>query len=167
MLALPTEMEAPVNEDWSEDSEEVEDGSLASGGGIRFYGGTYYIHGKRISLSNHPECLDAKTLCLYCDFFDPTSCPLLMDEILRQDLTTLLGIDRENREAQLERQRTLVGAIRHELEAHGRPLHYEVLARMVAERHPKLRVTESSVLRIMSQHTGEFECVGTGVYKCK
>jgi len=90
-----------------------------------------------------------------------------MGAVLREELKTLIEIERENREAQLRKQKVLIHAIRRELETHGRPLHYEVIARMVQERNPKLKMTENSILRIMTWHPEEFECVDTGVYRCR
>ena len=158
----------PMKEDWWEEPEEEEEiDDFASISGIKYYGGHYYIDGVCISLNSYPECLDAKTKCIYCVFFDSHDCRLRRDTSLREELKTLLDIERESREAQRRRQRAFVRAIHQELQAHGRPLHYEVLARIVAERHPKLGITATGVLRTMSWHPEEFECIETGVYKCK
>ena len=157
----------PMKEDlWEEPGEEDENIDFTSSGGIEYYGGHYYIDDVHISLKSYPEFLDSKSKCQSCIFFDPSDCRL-RDVSLREELKTLLDIERENHEARLRRQRILIRAIRQELQAHGRPLHYQVLARIVIERHPKLALTEGSVLRIMMHHPEEFECVGTGVYRCK
>lgn len=71
------------------------------------------------------------------------------------------------RAAQVKRQKQLIHAIRSELQAHGRPLHYAVLTRMVADRHPKLQVSEHRVYKIMAYHPEVFERVTAGVYRCK
>ncbi len=157
-----------INEEWweePEDTEENDDYTPASG--IKYYRGHYYIDGVCISLNSYPECLGTKSKCKSCVFFDPRNCQLRLDASLRQELKTLLDVERERYEAQLRRQKALIHAVRQELQAHGRPLHYEVLARIVAERHPKLKITEASVLRIMSYHPEEFECIEVGVYQCK
>jgi len=54
-------------------------------------------------------------------------------------------------------------ALTQELRAHGRPLHYTVLARMLSERHPELDVTEGEVIGVL-RSSREFRSISPGVY---
>ncbi len=137
------------------------------------------IEGVHISPYNCPDCLRYGEFdCNLCLFFGPETCRLLRDLFLMQDIRTIFDINWEYRElgarqraarraAQLKRQQELIRAVNSELRAHGRPLHYTVLARMVADRHAGLQVSERSVLRIMAHHPKVFERVAAGVYRCK
>lgn len=121
-----------------------------------------------ISPSHCPDCLKHEDFkCYLCDFFVPETCPMLYDPFLMQDVRTILDIWRERRAVQRRRKRALIRAVRSELQAHGRPLHYAVLARIVANRHPKLEVSEQGVLKIMASHPEKFEKVAEGVYRCQ
>ena len=131
-----------------------------------------WVDGVRISPYNCPDCLKwGEFDCHHCAFFAPETCQLLHDPFLMLDTRTFFVLYRERFEeqgaAQLKRQQELIHAISSELQAHGRPLHYAVLTRMVTDRHPRLQVTEYGVLRIMSFHPDVFERVAEGVYKCK
>ncbi len=125
-----------------------------------------WVDGVRISPYDCPDCLKWEEFdCDQCAFFSPETCPLLRDLFLMLDTRTFFVLYRERFEAQRKRQQRLIRAVRSELQAHGRPLHYTVLARMVADRHPKLRVSERSVLKIMAHHPEVFEKVAEGVYR--
>ena len=136
--------------------------------GFRSRGEYIWIDGVRISPYDCPDCLKYDEFdCDLCSFFAPETCKLLRDSVSIQETKTMLDIFQERQAAQLKRQQELIHAISSELQTYGRPLHYTVLARMVADRHSKLQVTEFGVLRIMSFHPDVFEKVADGVYKCK
>lgn len=127
-----------------------------------------WIDGVRLSPHDCPDCLKSEEYdCRHCVFFIPSDCRLRRDPVLLRDTGLLLDIYRERRILQVRRRRALVRAIRSELETHGHPLHYAVLARIVADRHPKLGVSEKSALLIMASHPEIFERVSVGIYKCK
>jgi hypothetical protein len=137
-------------------------------GGIGYRGESLWIDDIRLTTDNCPDCLKRDRFnCNDCTHFEPERCRLRRSALDREEIRHLFDIQREHRLAQLKRQKTLIRAVRTELKAHGRPLHYTVLARMVAERHPKLNVNEHGVLMIMNHHPEEFECIEAGVYKCK
>lgn len=130
-----------------------------------------WVDGVRISPHDCPDCLKWEEFdCHQCAFFAPETCHLLRDPFLILDTRTFFVLYRQRfeaqRAAQRKRQQKLIRAIISELRAHGRPLHYTVLARMVADRHAGLQVSERSVLLIMAHHPKVFEKVAEGVYRC-
>jgi len=158
-----------MDENWLAESEEEGDTVPAAGLG---YDERVWIDGVRISPYDCPDCLRGEEFdCIQCTFFTPQTCRLRRDPFLMQDTRTIFDIYRERRAvqhaAQLKRQQELIHAVRSELQAHGRPLHYAVLARIVADRHPKLQVSEHRVLKIMTSHSELFERVIEGVYECR
>lgn len=153
-----------MNEIWLAESEEEGDTVPAAGLG---YGEQVWIGGVRISPDDCPDCLRGEEFdCSQCTFFTPQTCRLRRDPFQMRDIRTLLDIYRERRAVQLKRQQELIHTVHSELQAHGRPLHYAVLARMVADRHPKLQMSEHRILRIMASHPDVFERVAEGVYRC-
>jgi hypothetical protein len=158
-----------MDENWLAENEEEGDAVPAAGLG---YDEQVWIGGVRISPYDCPDCLRGEEFdCSQCTFFIPQTCRLRSDSFLMQDTRTIFDIYRERRAvqraAQFECQRKLIRAVRSELQAHGRPLHYAVLARIVADRNPTLEVTEKSVLFVMAHHPNVFERVGEGVYECR
>lgn len=127
---------------------------------------SFLIDGINITPDKRPECLWTEDFdCYACGYFDLSSCRLRKDPDFRNDLKTLLDISKEYQERQIERQRQVMDAIKAELKAHGRPLHYTVLARMVQERNPNLEVTERGVLVFMGHHQDIFESQGDGIFR--
>ena len=132
------------------------------------YDEQFWIEDVRVTPQNCPECLLVEEPdCSQCTFFPFQTCRLRRDPFMMQDIRTLFSIYRDRRAAQFERQQVLIHAVRSELQTHGRPLHYTVLARMVVDRNPKLQVSEIGVLKIMASHSDVFEKIAEGVYKCK
>lgn len=156
-----------MDERWPIENEPGDDESAPTAG-LSYRGENIWLESIHLSPYECPDCLKHDAFdCDICEFFEPETCQLLSNLLLRKDIRTLFNIYRERRVVQFKRQRALIDAVRSELQAHGRPLHYTVLARMVAERHRKLRVNEFSILRIMTFHPEEFECVEVGVYRCR
>ncbi len=135
---------------------------------LSFRGEHLWVHGVHISSRDCPECLKRDNeRCVGCSFFDPTTCPLRHDPELRCDLKAILDDYRERLAARRARQRRFISALRAELCAHGRPLHYTVLARMMADRYPALRVTESKVIKALAHYPEVFERTDEGVYQVR
>lgn len=135
---------------------------------VDFRGEHIWIDGVHITSWDCPECLKRETVrCVRCSFFDPESCRLRYDPELRCDLRSILDDYRERLAAQKARKRRFINALRAELRAHGRPLHYTVLAQIMADRHPGLRVTESKVLKVLACCSEVFEKTDEGVYQVK
>lgn len=127
-----------------------------------------WIDGIRIVSSDCPECLKGEEgQCLGCSFFDAESCLLRHDPELRGDIKFILAEARQRAAAKQARQRRFVKALRAELRAHGRPLHYSVLVKMMADRHPGLRITEARVLGALGSAPEMFEKTYEGVYQLK
>jgi len=135
---------------------------------ISLRGEHLWIDGVHISSWDCPDCLRRETVrCVRCSFFDPESCRLRHDPELRCDLKSILDEYRERLAVRRARQRRFVNALREELRAHGRPLHYTILAQIMADRHPGFRVTESKVLKVLACCSEVFEKTDDGVYQVK
>jgi hypothetical protein len=156
-----------MEENWLVESEEEEEDPVPSAG-LGYQSEYRWIDGIYISAYDCPDCLKGEDFdCDLCEFYTPVSCRLLHDPYLMQDTRTIFSICREHRAVQLKRQRKLIYTVHSELQAHGCPLHYAVLAHIVADRHPKLQVSEHRVLKIMTSHSELFERVTEGVYQCR
>ena len=119
-----------------------------------------------------PACLKGEEFdCYFCEFFSPENCKLRNDPSLMAELNSLFDLYRLEQaniiEGQAERQEAFISAVQTELKSHGRLLHYTVLAKIVADRHPELDISEKSVLVSMSWHSDIFEKVDKGVYQLK
>lgn len=132
-----------------------------------------WIEGVHISPDDCPECLRreesdwSEFQCDQCRFFAPWDCPLVANPWLAQEVKTVLDVSRERREAAIARRTDLIEAVRVELEMHGRPVHYAILARVIAQRHPDLHPTASEVNAVLSSNPVLFERIFPGVYRCK
>lgn len=148
-----------------EDEEEEADAPII---GLSYHDNNLWIDGTRISPDDCPECLKSEEFdCDLCVFFIPEACRLKGDPALLQDVRTLFDLYLARQRRQLTHRKILIRAICSELKTHGRPLHYTVLAHIVADRHPQLNITETSVVRIMTNHPKIFERVAEGVYQCR
>jgi len=157
-----------MDEDWRTGFHEDDTDNLPPVSGYRY--GHFWVDGAHISVDDCPACLKGGGAdCSQCEFFMPETCRLLRDPFLRKDIQTFFDIERERRlRAQKDHKRRLnrlIRAMHSELQAHGRPLHYTVLARIVADRYPKLRVSESRVLKILNACPKLFGKVTEGVYQ--
>jgi hypothetical protein len=133
-------------------------------GGIR--GQIFWLDGVRITPFDCPSCLEQKNLpCVECPYFAPSLCRLRRNPYLREDLENLFAYYRDREYSRREHERIAVEAIRKELEEHGRPLHYTVLARIVADRHPELHLSETTVLRLLNEHGRHFDRIEQGVFR--
>ncbi|MEN4042128.1 MAG: hypothetical protein ROW39_07285 [Anaerolineaceae bacterium] len=127
------------------------------------------INGISISLSDYPECFDSDDFdCEECDFCitDKYSTECRIADIETLEVTRIFFENYRNRYlAYPKHQEELIQAVRRELGGHGRPLHYSILTRIVGDRYPELRVSESKIIRIMTKHPRIFERVSEGVYR--
>lgn len=154
-----------MDEDWVSESEPEEDAGPAS---ALDYRECLWIDGRRVLPYDCPDCLQSDIFdCELCDFFAPWECRLLHHPSLMDEVRTILSIYRERQAARVKRRRVLIRVIHSELQTHGRPLHYTVLARIVADRHPELGVSEGGVLRLVASHPHVFERVVEGVYRSR
>jgi len=58
----------------------------------------------------------------------------------------------------------VVTAIYTELKGHGRPLHYEVINKIVLDRYPYFKFNSRQIVKIMRNHPEKFEWLDRGVY---
>ncbi len=107
------------------------------------YGSRLYIGGIPITPNDFPECIQTgfalhKSRCYICEFFAEVDCPLRNDPTILLETKELFAqrkrymlVYYERQQAILENRQALVEAIYDELKSHGRPLHYEILTKMV------------------------------------
>ena len=135
---------------------------------VNFRGEHLWIDGVHISSWDCPECLKREIVqCVRCSFFIPVTCRLRYDPELRCDLRAILDEHRELLAARSARQRQFISALRAELCAHGRPLHYTVLAQIMIDRHPAFGATEWGVLKLLAGYPNIFDKTGDGVYQAR
>lgn len=136
------------------------------------YGKSLIVAGVKIAFDEPPSCLRVasdfdENACDTCEYFSPNECLLKIDENLIGDLNriTLTGIERNV--AANRRKNIIVTLVYEELKAHGRPLHYSVITKIITGRYPKLNVTEDSIYHLIHRHAEMFESIGEGVYQAK
>jgi len=152
-------------DDWSWNEEEGYDRAPMIGRGPAR--GLTWVGGVPMSATDHPECIDHDSFdCNECEFFGPSSCPLLHDLDAMDGLRSVWAGHRERTLRERRQDRAAQKAIYEELQEHGRPLHYSKLAAMVMDRHPQLDITPDQVLKRLQKQSKQFECVYPGVYRC-
>lgn len=157
-----------MDDRWPDETKSDQEEPAILTGGLSFRNENVWVDGVLLTPHDCPECLLLEESdCDLCEFFEPEDCRLLRDPSTREDLRDLFDIYRVRTVAQRRRLESLLLAIRSELQAHGRPLHYTVLARMVTAHYPRLRATEHRVRAVMAWHPEVFECVEAGVYRCR
>jgi len=137
-----------------------------------YYGTKLVIGGVSITSFDYPNCVEEgrtlhKSQCYFCEFFSVSDCPIRRDPTILRDVIALYSQNRSYWQEYQERRDEIIDAIYSELKAHGRPLHYEILTKIVCDRYPKLKLNSRKIVHIMGWHTGKFECIGEGVYKAK
>jgi hypothetical protein len=139
-------------------------------------GSRLHVGGISISPYDSPRCFEKGKIlplseCQLCDFFSAKECPFRDDPFLFQD-TNIFYTQRkkyreEHRQEIEKRRRSVIGAIYAELKAHGRPLHYQVICKIMNDRYPQLKLTASAILHFMLRNPRKFEWLNQGVYKAK
>jgi hypothetical protein len=125
-----------------------------------------------ITADDYPGCLGNSAFdCSLCEFFTPDYCRLRNEPWLREEVEDSFTKVRQwelrrrsNELAQAERRRHLVQALIRELAAHGRPLHYSFIGKMVRERYPHLKASDGEVMHVLRQRSDVFSPVFPGVY---
>lgn len=136
------------------------------------FGKTIVVDGIRISQYDGPPCFYLKKKQIYlqcnsCTFFSPHNCLLRYDEFLLDDIRRFTEIREERAEAIEKRRRIITRTIQKELKAHGRPLHYSVIAKIIMSRYPKFRLNARGIFHYLLRHPELFEKVDSGVYRAK
>lgn len=136
------------------------------------YGSKLLSGGIFITPGEHPECFDTddvirKSQCRVCEFFAERDCPIRKDPNILGEARVIFSINKQHWQELRERRDSVIDAIYTELIDHGRPLHYEVVFKIIRNRYPKLKLTSWAVLRIMASHPEKFESTDRGVYKAK
>jgi hypothetical protein len=136
------------------------------------YGRRLLIGGIPITSFDYPYCVDIgripnESKCSVCEFFSIVDCPIRRDPIILNEAKTLFAQNRRYSEEYEAKRQQIIETIFTELKEHGRPLHYEVITKILHDRYPGLKLNSWKVLRLMSWHPEKFEWVDVGVYKAK
>jgi hypothetical protein len=136
------------------------------------YGRRLLIRGVPITSFDHPRCIDIgripfKSHCQNCEFFSFVDCPIFHNPTILEDAVTIFAQNRRYSQDYEENKQQAIKAIFTELKEHGRPLHYEIITKILCDRYPELRLNPRKVLRLMGWHSEKFEWVDEGVYKAK
>jgi len=136
------------------------------------FGNRLIIGGLSITPHDFPKCIEVghtlpKSQCYICDFFSAADCPMRYDPDIIRTVTEMYSQTRRYWKRNKDNRDAVIDAIYEELKAHGRPLHYETVYRMIVGRHPQLRLTPLKIARLMSRHSEKFEWVDRGVYRAK
>jgi len=136
------------------------------------FGTRLTIGGISITPHDYPRCIEAgrtlhKSQCHICEFFSVSDCPIRRDPTILREARTLFVQNKRYRQEKIEQHDAIIETIYNELREHGRPLHYEVLAKIIHDRHPRIKLTAWGIAKIMGNHPGKFEWVDTGVYRAR
>lgn len=136
------------------------------------YGSRLTIGGITITPTDHPLCITVgyilpKSRCFNCEYYSPSECPFRRNPHILHEAHILFSGNKHYWKDYRERRDKIINAIYYELKEHGRPLHYDVIARIMKDRHPGLNLNSRRVLRLMSFHPEKFEWVDQGVYRAK
>jgi len=139
-------------------------------------GSRLIIGGISITPDDFPKCIGiGRTLplsqCMTCEFFSAVDCPLRHDPFLVHEAYILYAQRKryiqEHKHEDERRRTSVLRAVYFELKEHGRPLHYEIIGKIISDRYPQLRLNSHKILHYMMRHPEKFEWVDEGVYKAK
>lgn len=108
------------------------------------------------------ECLTTGESCVDCAFGRPRYCPLLGDPEYRSFVLYMRDRNRLAFQASQRQHERLVRILRR----HKRPLHYQIVARIYAEKFKDLPMTDRGVYRILSNDP-DVIAMGDGVYRLR
>jgi len=150
----------------SRTEEPNEEGIPVSLAGLGYGNDQIWVAGVTLTPSDCPSCLESDPAydCGECTYFVPSDCPLRRQYYVA-NVRAVFDLYRQRRVVPKRGRRRLVQAVAAELRAHGRPLHYQIITRMVADRYPTLQVTASRVLKILNSKPEMFEKLRAGVYR--
>lgn len=136
------------------------------------FGRSLSIGGISITANDYPKCISvghtlSKSQCYICEFFAASDCPIRRDPTILREARTLFAQSKRLWQENRVRRDAKIDAIYSELKDHGRPLHYEVVAKIMKDRYPNLRLSATMILHLMGRHPEKFEWVGTGVFKAR
>lgn len=152
----------------NDEESDLELPDFESNQGPVFHRGTTWIQGIRITPSDCPDCLQHDEFdCDECTFFIPDDCRLLHNPQMCTELRRHLDVARDRLRKERNRRVALQKAILHELQTHGRPLHYTIVAQILVERHAHLSPRPLQILRVLQTSSTLFECVSEGTYKSR
>ena len=110
---------------------------------------------------------DEENDCENCEFFSTLDCLLRFDYEFAEEINLFLEIQLKTQVLYAQRIAEIASFTYNELLAHGRPLHHEVISRIVVGRYPELRITEKEVYQAITSNYELFERVDLGVYRAR
>jgi len=136
------------------------------------YGKNIIVNGIQLFPDDLPACVQSMKFsfsdgCENCEFFSPGDCLLRFDEDLIREIYRFTTYRYERQRMHEERRQTVVETLYKELKAHGRPLHYTAIARIMIGRHSKLGLNTRAVLRYLLKNPDKFIRMNEGVFAAK
>jgi len=126
----------------------------------------FAMNGVRISPHEYPRCLEFDPFpCNTCQFFIPETCPVFLD---RGNMAlTRKGFNYYRKLVYCIKGsfENIFDVAQSELLLHGRPLHFQVLSKILKTRYPSLGVTDRKLLKILRLNPIFFRKVDEGVYQ--
>lgn len=138
------------------------------------FGRSILVDGFSFKPYNKPACLffdyeknfNSET-CEECDYFLPSDCLLKFDNDLIDEIKSFLLLEQKQYDNQSYKSQNAAQTIYYELKHHGRPLHYSVLAKIIQDRYPSLKMTGKAIYQIIRWHPDLFVRVESGVYQAR
>ena len=136
------------------------------------FGNTLTIGGIHINIHDYPKCIPTgrippKSQCYICEFFTVSDCPIRRNPTILRETRSLFVQNKRYWQENRDQRDAKIDAIYSELKAHGRPLHYEIISKIMKDRYPKLRLSAIMILHFMGRHPEKFEWVDVGVFKAR
>ncbi len=136
------------------------------------FGKSMIVDGISFSIFDGPPCIQTDkpqsgAQCNLCEFFTPQNCLLRYDEYLLDDIIRFVDNHKDRSEAFQQKRRIITKTIYRELKAHGRPLHYTIIAKIIRGRYPRFKLSAHSVYSYLKWHPELFERLGDGVYRAR
>ncbi len=127
---------------------------------------TFMFEGVLFSPTHYPECLNQKTFsCATCNFFTSKNCPLKKDKsnfnLTRKGFKLYTLIVFAPRGGYVD----IFDVAHKELKLHGKPLHYQMLTRILSCGYPTQKITDRKLIKVLRANPIFFTDMGEGVYQ--
>lgn len=126
----------------------------------------FVLNHVEFSPSEYPTCIESDNFdCATCHFFMRNSCPILLDQ---ENLElTRKGFEIYQKLVYWPRGESynLFEAAQKELLAHGKPLHFQLLSKILIKRYPNLGITDRKLHKILRLNPIFFVNLEDGVFQ--
>lgn len=170
MMNLSLDFKSNPNMDENENNESrASDFPEISSG---MFGSRFIIGGISITPIDCPSCFEVgytlnSSQCHFCEFYAQSDCPFRHDPTILHDAFILFGQNKRYWQIYQERREARLEAIYSELKGHGRPLHFEVLTRIIRDRYPHMHLNSRMIVHYLGRHPEMFEWVDRGVFRAR